>query len=224
VRREFAASGAGNFGSRVGVPIDAPATFGRLCDQHPHPFNEPGIAGGACKDSRAPRGSLYHYLPKGKKQLIEEAIQWTSEQVLMHQRAFPGGTASDVLRWFIDLWRQSVLRSGGSSGCAVAAVALDTDVGNMGYIQIIRATFQSWVTLLANQLEAAGVTAGRAASIATAALASMEGALILCRAEGGSGPLEDVASELLRLLPPETTGAGPGLPDRAAGGGSCDQS
>ncbi len=31
----------------------------------------------------------------------------------------------------------------------------------------------------------------------------MEGALILCRAEGSSAPLETVATELKRLLPPE---------------------
>jgi len=30
----------------------------------------------------------------------------------------------------------------------------------------------------------------------------MEGALILCRAEGNVGPLEMIAAELLRLLPP----------------------
>jgi hypothetical protein len=32
----------------------------------------------------------------------------------------------------------------------------------------------------------------------------MEGALILCRAEGDSGPLEAVAEELMRLLPADT--------------------
>lgn len=42
----------------------------------------------------------------------------------------------------------------------------------------------------------------RAAQIALAELAGMEGALILCRAEDGSGPLEAVAQELMRLLPP----------------------
>jgi hypothetical protein len=31
----------------------------------------------------------------------------------------------------------------------------------------------------------------------------MEGALILCRAEGSSAPLETVAAELKRLLAPE---------------------
>jgi hypothetical protein len=33
-----------------------------------------------------------------------------------------------------------------------------------------------------------------------ATVAGMEGSLILCRAEGGTGPLEAVATELKRLL------------------------
>src|SRR5438477_181964 len=38
--------------------------------------------------------------------------------------------------------------------------------------------------------------------LAEATLAGMEGALILCRAEGNAKPLDTVAEELLRLLPP----------------------
>lgn len=159
-------------------------------------------------DSKAPRGSIYHHFPEGKKQLVEDAIHWTSEQVLAHQRACPADTASGVLSWFIDLWRQSVLRSGGASGCAVAAVALDTGANDNDFIDLIdvaRAAFRSWVDLLAGQLQATGVPAGRATSIALAALAGMEGALILCRTEGGTEPLEAIAGELMRLLPAETT-------------------
>ena len=40
-------------------------------------------------------------------------------------------------------------------------------------------------------------------AVAVAVVAGMEGALILCRAEGNSAPLETVAAELKRLLPPE---------------------
>jgi AcrR family transcriptional regulator len=54
---------------------------------------------------------------------------------------------------------------------------------------------------LAEQLRAAGLPARQAAPIAIIALASMEGALVTCRAERGSEPLETVARELLRLLP-----------------------
>jgi TetR/AcrR family transcriptional regulator, lmrAB and yxaGH operons repressor len=152
-------------------------------------------------DSGAPRGSIYHHFPEGKDQLAEDAIKWTSERVLAHQRTCLATTPAGVLDCFIDMWRQVVVASGGRAGCVVAGVAIDTAPGGLGLMAVVRATFQSWVDLLAEQLQATGVPSERATSIALATLASMEGALILCRAEGNSGPLERVAAELKRLLP-----------------------
>lgn len=159
-------------------------------------------------DSGAPRGSIYHHFPEGKQQLAENAIRWTSERVLARLRAGAAATPSDVLKRFIDLWRQVVLTSRGTAGCVVAGVAIDTDAGETGRIDLVRSTFRSWTALLAEQLKAVGVPADRAAPIALATLAGMEGALILCRAEGNAKPLDTVAEELLRLLP-GTTRPGP---------------
>ena len=151
-------------------------------------------------DSGAPRGSIYHHFPRGKDQLAGDAIGWTSERVLAHQRACRATSAKGVLECFIDMWRQVVLASGGMAGCVVAGVAIDTVGDGPGLIDVVRATFRSWVDLLSEQLAATGVPAQRASAIATATVAGMEGALILCRAEGGVRPLETVAAELLRLL------------------------
>jgi hypothetical protein len=74
-------------------------------------------------------------------------------------------------------------------------------------MELVRSTFRSWIALLAEQLEAVGVPSNRAKPIATATVAGMEGALILCRAEGNVKPLDAVAEELLRLLATATTGA-----------------
>jgi len=52
---------------------------------------------------------------------------------------------------------------------------------------------------------AVGVPTRRASSTALATVAGMEGALILCRAEGQIGPLETVAAELKRLLSGKVT-------------------
>ena len=153
-------------------------------------------------DSGAPRGSIYHHFPGGKKQLAEDVISWTSEQVLGHLRACPASTPSGVLAWFIDLWRQSVAASGGWSGCPVAGIAVDTGAAG-DLIDAARAAFSDWTALLAGQLQAAGVPARRAGPIATVTLAAMEGALILCRAERSSQPLETTAEELMNLLPPQ---------------------
>src|SRR3989441_12154394 len=37
--------------------------------------------------SGAPRGSIYHHFPDGKRQLAVDAIDWTSDQVLGHLRS-----------------------------------------------------------------------------------------------------------------------------------------
>jgi TetR/AcrR family transcriptional repressor of lmrAB and yxaGH operons len=151
-------------------------------------------------DSGAPRGSIYHHFPGGKKQLAEDVISWTSEQVLGHLRACPASTPSGVLAWFMDLWRQSVAASGGWSGCPVAGIAVDTGAAG-DLIDAARAAFSDWTALLAGQLQAAGLPAHRAGPIATVTLAAMEGALILCRAERSIQPLETTAQELMNLLP-----------------------
>ena len=151
--------------------------------------------------SGAPRGSIYHHFPHGKQQLAQEAIRWTSERALADLRAGAATTAMEVLERFIDMWRQIVLTSGGTAGCVVAGVVIDSDAREAGKIELVRETFQSWIVMLADQLESAGVSSERATPIAVATMAGMEGALILCRAEGNVRPLDIVGSELKRLLP-----------------------
>jgi TetR/AcrR family transcriptional repressor of lmrAB and yxaGH operons len=157
-------------------------------------------------DSGAPRGSIYHHFPDGKRQLAEDAIRLTSERVLAYLRAGSTASPAEVLARFIGLWRQVVVTSSGTAGCVVAGVAVDT-VDDAELMLVVRATFREWVDTLAEQLVTAGVPAHRAAPIAQATLAGMEGALILCRAEGSSDPLDAVAAELMRLLPIEGASA-----------------
>jgi TetR/AcrR family transcriptional repressor of lmrAB and yxaGH operons len=156
-------------------------------------------------ESGAPRGSIYHHFPEGKRQLAQDAIRWTSARVLGHQSAVTATSGQQVLERFIGMWRKVVLDSAGASGCVVAGVAVDTSVAadgeGDGLIEVVQETFASWVALLREQLASVGVPPDRAASIAMTTLAGMEGALILCRAEGGVGPLDAVAGELIRLLP-----------------------
>ena len=153
--------------------------------------------------SGAPRGSIYHHFPQGKLQLAEDAIRWTSGRVLAHQAGYTGTTAKGVLERFINMWRNVVLASNGAAGCVVAGVAIDTNTATAEaeLVGVVRSTFRDWRTLIATQLEAAGVQPDRAAAIAMVTLAGMEGALIICRAEASVAPLDTVAAELFRLLP-----------------------
>ena len=151
-------------------------------------------------DSGAPRGSIYHHFPRGKDQLAGDAIGWTSERVLAHQRDLQGDHGqrrARVLHRHVAPGRAGL---DGTAGCVVAGVAIDTVGETPGLMDVVRATFRSWIDLLSDQLAATGIPAERASAIAVATVAGMEGALILCRAEGDGGPLETVAAELMRLL------------------------
>jgi len=151
-------------------------------------------------DSGAPRGSIYHHFPEGKDQLAGEAVRWTSARVLAFQRAYDGTTPEGVMDRFVGMWRRVVEASHGQAGCVVAGVAIDTVSSVPGLIDLVRATFRDWVALLSEQFQATGLPKARAAAVAMATVAGMEGALILCRAEGNVAPLDAVAGELRRLL------------------------
>jgi TetR/AcrR family transcriptional repressor of lmrAB and yxaGH operons len=152
-------------------------------------------------DSGAPRGSIYHHFPEGKRQLAECAIRLTSEQVLAYMRTNSATSSHGVLRHFTALFRQVVVTSRGSAGCAVAGVTIDIASDEDDLLVVARDAFQSWVSLLAAQLESTGVSGVKAQGVAVISVASVEGGLILCRAEGSDEPLRVIEEELLALLP-----------------------
>lgn len=152
--------------------------------------------------SQAPRGSIYHHFPGGKRELVQEAMRWTSAQLLAHQRQCRVRVPAAVLEHFVDFFRKSLNSSGCEVGCPIAAVILDTSALDVTLKQTGRTSFRSWVTLLTHQLEAVGTPRRRARDLATMALSSVEGAVMMCRAEGNTGPLELVSEQLRQLASP----------------------
>jgi AcrR family transcriptional regulator len=153
-------------------------------------------------DSGAPRGSIYFHFPGGKRELAEDAIRWTSEQVTAHMRAGSASSASQVLLHFVALFQHVVEATDGAAGCAVAGVTIDVPASDERLLVVAREAFHAWATLLAEQLVDVGLAKERANAVATTAVASVEGALILCRAERGGAPLDAVAEQLQRLVAP----------------------
>jgi TetR/AcrR family transcriptional regulator, lmrAB and yxaGH operons repressor len=154
------------------------------------------------RDSRAPRGSIYHHFPKGKRQLVEDALQRTSEQIVAYQRACTADTATGILQHFVDLFRQSLVSSQCRAGCPVAGVLLDTYADQGHFRETARASFRSWITVLTEQFAAVGVPRTEARSLSLTTLASVEGGLILCRAEGTVAPLDVIARQLRSVACP----------------------
>ena len=149
--------------------------------------------------SGAPRGSIYHHFPDGKRELAEAAMRWTSGRVLDWQRRCAAGDAAGVMAHFVAMWRAALAGSGCTAGCAVAGVLMDTGTADPVLGETARAALRAWSSLLAEQFSARGVAEGRAATLALATVAAVEGAALLCRAEGSTEPLDAVAEELARL-------------------------
>ena len=163
-----------------------------------------GVSGTSFTDvieaSGAPRGSIYHYFVDGKRQLVAEAIELTSEQVQAHQRGCDATTPSGVIEHFVDLWRQIVTSSGAHAGCPLAALASDPYADEPLLAAAVERGFEAWTALLTDQLGSAGMSGSDAVAVATTTVAAMEGALILCRARGNVAPLDAIATQLHQLV------------------------
>jgi TetR/AcrR family transcriptional regulator, lmrAB and yxaGH operons repressor len=150
--------------------------------------------------SGAPRGSIYFHFPGGKRELATDAMRWTSDQIVAYMTSHSASSPADVLANFVALFRHVIEASDGAAGCAVAGVTIDAPATDRELMDVAREAFHSWVELLADQLRVAGVPDERVSGIAVTAVASVEGALILCRAEGGAAPLDAVERQLRRLI------------------------
>ena len=149
--------------------------------------------------SGAPRGSIYHHFPKGKDELIEAAMGLAGARALGVLDTVHGSPPKEVTRFFLDVWREVLVRSDLRAGCAVLAVTVATDSPELlGHAATI---FRAWRGRLAELYEAGGMDAGAAAQLATTIVAASEGAVVVSRAERSLEPFEQVAAQLLAMTP-----------------------
>jgi AcrR family transcriptional regulator len=164
---------------------------------------ERGVAGTALPDvlehSGAPRGSIYHHFPDGRSQLAEEATEWAAGFTARRlEAALATGDVLTALDAFTKDWTITLVDSDFAAGCPVVAGALDSTTRRAA-----AAGFAHWEKLLTDALTAAG--AQNAEALAVMFIASIEGAIVLSRAEGTTRPLERTADQLRSLLEKELT-------------------
>ena len=166
-------------------------------------FRERGVEGTSLSDvlehSGAPRGSIYHHFPGGKAQLAEEATRYAGEFIAAGLAA---ALASDepvaAIRDFTAAWRGVLRDSDLDAGCPILAAALEGD-RSPGARDAAAAAFERWQELIAEAFEDQGLSGERARSLATLAIAAIEGGVVLARAQRSIEPLEQVADELEAL-------------------------
>lgn len=153
------------------------------------------------KEAGTPLGSTYHYFPGGKQQVAEEAVRYLGARVLANlEKQFDEGPVEGLRGW-MDLWGDVVARSGFRAGCPVMAVAIEEPpADDSTLLQAAADVFASWRETLARSLRDHGAEPDRADRLATLVIASVEGALAMCRARGDRQPLDEVGAELEAML------------------------
>jgi AcrR family transcriptional regulator len=167
-------------------------------------FRERGIEGTAFADvlehSGAPRGSVYHHCPGGKLQLAEEATRYAGDFIAAGlAAALEQSDPLAALDAFATTWIAIVEDSGFEAGCPIVAAALE-GAHAPGARKAAGDAFAKWQDVLAEAIARHGTPPDRARSLATLIIASIEGAVVLARAQETTEPLQRVAAELRALV------------------------
>ncbi len=165
---------------------------------------EKGYAGMELRDvaavGDAPRGSIYHHFPGGKRELAVEAAALEGREIRAAiQRSLTERGLRETLAMFGEMFRRRVKNQPERLGCPVAAAALARPE-DPALAATATAAFQSWEEPIAAALRAEGVATRQAAIFAGLVVSTIEGALIRARAAGDEAPLESAIEGLGQAL------------------------
>lgn len=150
--------------------------------------------------SQSPRGSVYHHFPGGRSEMMSEALELAGDTIsAIIEKAGAGGSLA-ALRRFGRFWNKLLLDSDFSAGCPIVSVAVGGSSDDQHLQPAVAEIFQRWHRALVEAIIADGVDAQRAHRLATTAVAAIEGAIILCRIQRSTAPLDDVIAEFGSLI------------------------
>ena len=151
-------------------------------------------------EAEAPKGSLYHYFPRGKVELAVTAIDHSAQQtarklgeLAMGQPDALRGLGA-VIEYFIAEFESSAYQK----GCPIATVTLEQAALDDAIQAACARAYALWQQGLAAWLTALKVP--NAVLLAEHLLVLIEGAMLLSRAQRDCAPLRRVRSGLPHLL------------------------
>ncbi|WP_402840918.1 TetR/AcrR family transcriptional regulator [Microbacterium sp. GXS0129] len=158
--------------------------------------------------AHAPKGSVYFHFPDGKEGLGIAAVDLAAQQfqTLIAQSAATAGGAAEAARAAIEALATLVGDSDFRLGCPVSVVTLEMGAESERLREACAAAFESWITPTAALLEADGIDAARARSLATVIVSTIEGSVIVSRATRSTAPLLSAADLAAELIAQQKTG------------------
>jgi AcrR family transcriptional regulator len=155
-------------------------------------------------DADAPRGSLQHYFPGGKEELVSDALLFMGDVSARRIRRclseLDSRTPSALLAAIVATWERDLTAEKFSAGCPLVAAAADTAGTSDQLRQVLRRAFDGWLEPLSESLVDLGVPLERSDNLAVLIIAALEGAIVLARVRRDLTPFDALVSELGPLL------------------------
>jgi AcrR family transcriptional regulator len=171
-------------------------------------FRTQGVTGTGLREiveeADAPRGSLQHYFPGGKEQLITEAVElsgaFAGRRIQHLMGEIDPATPGALFAAFAGEWRDLYLRVGFAQGCPLAAATVDNAATSGELRGALASAFSRWQAALEVALTQLGVAPSRVSRLATLMMTSIEGVLILARSCEDATTINVVVEELRPVL------------------------
>jgi TetR/AcrR family transcriptional repressor of lmrAB and yxaGH operons len=152
--------------------------------------------------SDAPKGSVYHFFPNGKQQIVSEALDVYSPRVMRFiEEAMSGARSNPArVRRLFEAFAQRVEGADFRKSCACGTVCLDLDNEQEALRAVVEAAFRRWAELIARHIDLGNARRSRA--FACLVLTAIEGAYIRSRAERSGHPFREAGDLLAELVKP----------------------
>ena len=152
-------------------------------------------------ESGVSNGSLYHHFPGGMEELAGAALEASGAAVAdaLRDALDSAPSAGHGLVRFLDI-AGAATTGEQCAGCPIAPTALESPIVSPRLRAVATRCFDDWEALIASRLRADGWPDGSVPEAASAALALIEGALLLARVSGQPNHLVHAKRALLALL------------------------
>ena len=163
-----------------------------------------GVAGAGLsallEDSGLARRTVYLNFPGGKAELVTEATRIAGQALSeVIRSADNGDDPIQTVRTFIDQWKAQLRATEMEAGCPIVAAILGRSEAPAA-AQAAAEAVDDWRTILADRLVGSGVDTDNAQSLATLAVAAIEGAVIMALANGSTDALDAVGRHLIEVI------------------------
>jgi AcrR family transcriptional regulator len=162
-------------------------------------------------EANAPRGSLQHYFPGGKEELVAEALLWmggvAARRVRRHADRLDGAPPSALLEALVEQWKVDLTREEFIAGCPLVAAAADSAATSEQLRAVLVEAFGGWQDPFAAVLTELGVPPERAPQVAMLVICTLEGAIILSRIRHDLAPLDALVAEMGPVVDAAVTNA-----------------